>query len=137
MIRRDVSTARSLVTSLLNVQNYKKDKSKKGRFQKDIFKNKFKKSLMETWDELDNEEDFIKDEEEANLAFMVVTYSEAKSNSKSGSDSDEENEVFSKISRSDLITLIQDLSGRASKVGDLEVDPTSEAHPNVEDSEEA
>lgn len=33
-----------------------KDKSKKGSFQKDNFKNKFKKSLMETWDELNNED---------------------------------------------------------------------------------
>ncbi|KAI5396272.1 hypothetical protein KIW84_062466 [Lathyrus oleraceus] len=35
-----------------------KEKSKKGSFQKDNFRNKFKKSPMETWDELDNEEDY-------------------------------------------------------------------------------
>lgn len=31
-----------------------KNKSKKGSYQKDSFRNKFKKSLMATWDELDN-----------------------------------------------------------------------------------
>ncbi|KAI5417558.1 hypothetical protein KIW84_042242 [Lathyrus oleraceus] len=49
-----------------------KDKSKKGSFQKDCFINKFKKSLMETWDEIDNEEDSKKDKEKSNLSLMAL-----------------------------------------------------------------
>lgn len=43
---------------------------------------------------------------------MALTSSEAESGSDSGSEFDEEDEVFSKISRSDLITFFQDLMGR-------------------------
>ncbi|KAI5427368.1 hypothetical protein KIW84_032694 [Lathyrus oleraceus] len=86
--------------------------SKKGRFQKDSFINKFKKSLMETCDELDNEEDFEKDEEHANLALMALTSYGEEFDSDSSSKSEEEDEVFSKLSRSYLINFIQDLMGR-------------------------
>lgn len=41
--------------------NMQKYKPKKGIFQKDMFISKFKKSLMETWDELDNEDNSYKD----------------------------------------------------------------------------
>ncbi|KAI5432241.1 hypothetical protein KIW84_036112 [Lathyrus oleraceus] len=40
-----------------------KDKAKKGSFQKNNFRNKFKKSIMETWDKLDNEEEADNNEE--------------------------------------------------------------------------
>lgn len=49
IIRKDASTARSLVTSLLNVLNYKRTSQKREYF------------LDETWDELGNEEDSEKD----------------------------------------------------------------------------
>lgn len=39
------------ISDYLEVQ---KEKSNKGSYQKDSFRNKFKKSLMATWDELDN-----------------------------------------------------------------------------------
>lgn len=79
-----------------------KDKSIKGSYQKDNFRNKFKKSLTETWDELENEKDSKKDEEQANLSLMALTSSEAESDS----DHDEEDGVFSKLSHSNLITFI-------------------------------
>ncbi|KAI5429114.1 hypothetical protein KIW84_033926 [Lathyrus oleraceus] len=75
-----------------------KDKSKKVSFQRDIFINKFKKSIMATCDELDNEQYFEKDEIKVNLALTALTYSEAESDSNPGSDSNEEDEVFSKLS---------------------------------------
>lgn len=56
-----------------NLQN---DTPKKGSFQKDNFRSKFKKSLMATWDELDNEDNLDKDEGEANLALMALISSE-------------------------------------------------------------
>lgn len=59
---------------IVDYPEVQKDKSKKGSFQKDNFKNKFKTSLIETWDELDNEEDSEKDKEQANLALIYLTY---------------------------------------------------------------
>lgn len=58
---------------IVDCPEMQKDKSKKGSYQKDNFKNKTKKSLMATWDEFDNEEEFDKDYEEANLALMALT----------------------------------------------------------------
>lgn len=86
--------------------------SKKGRFQRDSFRNNFKKSLMATCDEHDNEEDSEKDEEHADLALMALTSYGEESDSDSSSKSEEEDEVFSKLSRSYLINFIQDLMGR-------------------------
>lgn len=74
-----------------------KDKSNKGSFYKDNFIKKFKKSLMATWNELDNEEESEKDEEQANLSLMALTSSEAESDVDSGSESEEEDKVFSKL----------------------------------------
>lgn len=70
---------------------------------------------MATWDELDNEKDSEKDKEEDNLALTTLTSSEVESNSYSGSECKEEDEVFYKLSRSDLITFIQDLMGRCKE----------------------
>ncbi|KAI5407650.1 hypothetical protein KIW84_053776 [Lathyrus oleraceus] len=70
-----------------------KGQGKNGSFQKDSFRNKFKKILMATWDELDNEEDSKKDEEQTNLALMDLTSFEVEYNSDSGSESEEENEI--------------------------------------------
>lgn len=53
---------------------------------------------MATWDELETEEEFDKDEEKANLALMALTSSNTKSYSNSGSDYEEKYEVFSKLS---------------------------------------
>ncbi|KAI5424658.1 hypothetical protein KIW84_030735 [Lathyrus oleraceus] len=55
-----------------------KNKAKNGSLQKYSFKNRFKKSVMATWYELDNKEDSEKDEEQANLTMMALTSSEAE-----------------------------------------------------------
>lgn len=85
------------------------DKLKKGTYEKENFINKVNKSLMATWDEFDKEVESGKDEEKANLALMTITSLDTKSDSDSSSDSKEEDEVFSKLTHSNLITLIQDL----------------------------
>lgn len=54
-----------------------KDKTKKGNLHKNDFRRKFKKSLMETCDELDDEEKADKNKEEANLALMALIYSKS------------------------------------------------------------
>lgn len=40
---------------IVECSEMQKDKEKKGSIQKDNFKNRFKKSFMATWDELDKE----------------------------------------------------------------------------------
>lgn len=70
---------------------------------------------METWDELDNEENSENDEQQANLTLMALTSSEAESDSDSGSNSEEEDEVFSNLSRYDIITFLQDLMCRCQE----------------------
>ncbi|KAI5448721.1 hypothetical protein KIW84_015929 [Lathyrus oleraceus] len=94
------------ITECRELQN---DKPKKGSFHKDSFNNKFKKNLISTWDELDNEEDSKKDEDQANLSLMTLTSFEAELDSDSGLQSEEDDEVFSKLSHSDLIIFVQDL----------------------------
>lgn len=67
----------------LHCLEMQRDKSKKGNFQNNSFRNKFKKSLMATWDEIDNQEDSKRDEEQANLALMGLTSFEADYGSES------------------------------------------------------
>ncbi|MCI89294.1 hypothetical protein A2U01_0110582, partial [Trifolium medium] len=59
---------------------------------KENFKNKIKKSLMATWEDLDKLSDEEVEDEEANLALMASTKSEAESNSEPESDSKETEE---------------------------------------------
>lgn len=96
----------------LDLQN---DKAKKENFQKNNFRSKFKKILMATWDKLDDKEEADKSKEEANLALVSSTFS--NSESKVGSDSDLEDmgEVFSKLSKFNLITICQDLMERCQQ----------------------
>lgn len=65
---------------------------------------------MESWDELEKEGESDKYEEEFNRFLMALTSSDTESDSGSGSDCEEE--VFSKLSRLDLISFIQDLMDR-------------------------
>ena len=69
---------------------------------------------MEAWDALEKEYDSEKDKEQVDLALMALTYSEAESDSDYGSES-EEDKVFFKLSRSNLITFIQDLMSRCQE----------------------
>ncbi|MCI64914.1 hypothetical protein A2U01_0086172, partial [Trifolium medium] len=57
--------------------------------KKKSFKNKIKKSLTATWKDLDKLYDDDVEEEEANLALMASTESEAETDSEPESDSEE------------------------------------------------
>lgn len=57
---------------------------------------------METQDELDDEEEAGKNEEEVNLALMASTFSNIESEADYESYSEDEDEVFAKISRFDF-----------------------------------
>lgn len=61
---------------------------------------------MATWDELDNEDRSNKGEGKANMALMAITPSYTKYEPTFNSDSDGKDEVYSNLSRSDLISFI-------------------------------
>ena len=67
---------------------------------------------METWDELDNEEDSEKDEERANLALMDSTFSDSESGDGSDSESKDTEHVIYKLSKSNQSTLCHSLMER-------------------------
>ncbi|MCI64826.1 hypothetical protein A2U01_0086084, partial [Trifolium medium] len=69
-----------------------KEKYKRNNSKKESFKNKIKKSLMATWEDLYKMYDDDVEEEEANLALMASTKSEAESDSEPESDSEETEE---------------------------------------------
>jgi len=60
---------------------------------------------MATWDDLDNESESKKDEakEEANLALVATTASYAESET----NSEDENELYSNLTRSELIDFVK------------------------------
>lgn len=79
---------------IVECSELQKDKARKGSFQKDNFRNRFKKSLISTWNELDKEEAYEKDEDKSNLDFMALTSSEVKPDSDSGSGFEEDEICF-------------------------------------------
>ncbi|KAI5397924.1 hypothetical protein KIW84_063656 [Lathyrus oleraceus] len=72
---------------IVGYPDMQKYKVKKEIFQKKNFISKLKKVLMETWEELDNEEEI--DKEEANLDFMASTLSDSELEAGSNSDSED------------------------------------------------
>ena len=86
-----------------------KDKSKKSSFNSRKFRKQIKKSLMATLEDLDNESGSEKEEvgDEANVVVGLVATltSEAEPNS----DSEDENEVYSKIPREEIVESLKQL----------------------------
>jgi hypothetical protein len=82
-----------------------KDRVKGKSISKERFKNKVKKSLMATWEDI-NDESEDDTEEEANLALMA-TASENNSDSESDEDSDVELEVLSNLTHSELVNSLK------------------------------
>jgi hypothetical protein len=79
-----------------------KDKYKNKSSSKERFKDRVKKSLLATWENLENDSDGDADENE-NLALMAKTSEDSNSETESESDSDEEQEVYSNQTQSELI----------------------------------
>jgi len=86
-----------------------KDKPKKASFNTRKFRKQIKKNLMATWEDLDSESVSEKEdaEEEANVVVGLVATvtSEAKPNS----DSEDENEVYAKIPKEELVESLKEL----------------------------
>jgi hypothetical protein len=85
-----------------------KDKVKKRNFNKENFKNKIKKSLIATWEDVDNDLE-VEEDKEANLALMATASEDTKSDSESRSDSNKEQEVFYELTQSELIDTLKDV----------------------------
>jgi len=93
-----------------------KEKSKKPVFKSNKFKKQNKKSLMANWEDLDNESESDKDdaEDEANIAMgfdATVEDEKESSDAESCTDSENETEVYSKLTRSKLIDSLKELLG--------------------------
>ena len=91
-----------------------KDKSKNPIFKSNKFKKQMKKSLMATWEDLDNvsESDEEEAEDEAKIAMALVATVENENESfdaESCTDSETETQVYSKLTRSELVDSIKEL----------------------------
>ena len=74
-----------------------KDKSKKSSFNSRKFRKQIKKSLMATWEDLDCESGYEKEEAEDEANVVVGLVATLSSDAESRIDSEDENEVYSKI----------------------------------------
>jgi len=91
-----------------------KDKSKKPIYKSNKFKKQIKKSLMATWEDLDNESESDKEdaEDEAKVTMALVATEEEKdetSDAESSADSETETQVYSKLTRRELVESIKEL----------------------------
>ena len=85
-----------------------KNKSKKPIFKSNKFKKQIKKSLMATWEDLDNDSESEEEEAEdkAKIAMALVATVENEkesSDAESCTDSETETQVYSKLPRSELV----------------------------------
>ena len=92
---------------IVDCLDLQKNNLKKTNFKSSNFRKRIKKSMMATWDDLDNESESKKDEakEEANLALVATTASYAESET----NSEDENELYSNLTRSELIDFVKEL----------------------------
>jgi len=91
-----------------------KDKSKKPIFKSNKFKKQIKKILMATWEDLDNELESDEEdaEDEAKIAMALVATAENENESSDAeycADFKTESEVYSKLTRSELVDYIKEL----------------------------
>jgi len=84
----------------LDVQKEKsKEKSKKPTFKSSKFKKQIKQSLMATWEDLNSESESDKDDVDEDAKVAVGLMATVTSEVEPKSDSEDQNEVYSKISR--------------------------------------
>ncbi|MCI36830.1 hypothetical protein A2U01_0058053, partial [Trifolium medium] len=75
------------------------DKNKRNTSKKESYKNRIKKILMATWENIDKLSDDDVEEEEANIALMASTGSEAETDSELESNSKATEDVFSNYTK--------------------------------------
>jgi len=97
-----------------------KDKSKKSSFNTRKFRKQIKRSLMATWEDLDNESGSEKEEaeEEENVAMGLVAI--VTSEAEPDPDSEDENELYAKILKEEFVKeLLTHFEIRTNKLIDL------------------
>jgi len=80
-----------------------KDKSEKTSFNTRKFRKQIKKSLMATWEDIDNESGSEKEEAEDEANVVVGLVATVTSEAEPNSDSEDENEVYAKIPKEELV----------------------------------
>jgi len=86
-----------------------KDKSKKSTFKSNKIKKKIKQSLMATWEDLNSESESDKDDVDEDAKVVVGLVATVTSEVVPESYSEEENEVYSKIPKEELIESLKEL----------------------------
>jgi len=84
-----------------------KDKSKKSTFKSNKIKKKIKQSLMATWEDLDSESESDKDDVDEDAKVVVGLVATVTSEVEPESDLEEENEVYSKFPKKNLLSLLK------------------------------
>ena len=86
-----------------------KDKSKKSCFNSRKFRKQIKKSLMATWEDLDSESGAEKEEARDEINVVVGLVATLTSKAEPDSDLEDENEVYSKIPKEELVESLKEL----------------------------
>jgi len=86
-----------------------KDKSKKASFNTRKFRKQIKKSLMETWEDLDSESGSKKEEAEEEANVVVGLVATVSSEAEPDSNSENENEVYAKTPKEELVESLKEL----------------------------
>jgi len=86
-----------------------KDKSRKSNFKSNKIKKQIKQSLMATWENLDIESKYDKDDADEDAKVATGLVATVTSEAEPELDSEEENEVYSKIPKEELIESLKEL----------------------------
>jgi len=98
------------IVDCLDLQKEKsKDKSKKSTFKSNKIKKQINQSLIDTWEDLDSESESYKDDVDEGAKIATGLVATTTSEAEPESDSEEENEVYYKIPREELIESLKQL----------------------------
>jgi len=86
-----------------------KDKTKKASFNTRKFRKQIMKSLMTTWEDLDSEYGSEKEDAEDEANIVVGLVATVTSEAEPDSDSEDENEVYAKIPKEELVESLKEL----------------------------
>jgi len=98
------------IVDCIDLQKEKlKEKSKKPTFKSSKFKKQIKQNLMATLEDLDSESGLDKDDADEDAKVAVGLMATVTSEAEPELDSDDENEVYSNISKEELIESLKEL----------------------------
>jgi len=95
---------------IVDFPNLQKEKQEKPTFKSNKFRRKINQILMATWEDLDNESGSDKDEAEDKANVVVGLVATVASDPEPETNSEDENEVYSKIPIAELLSLLKSFS---------------------------